>query len=87
MLVDDIGPLNSFYSKIVIGYALGIYEMISVATYTIVCNIRNAFAHSKKLIQFDHPAVVNELRKAGYQIGTPQEILEFQTIAPPYLCP
>jgi hypothetical protein len=31
----------------------------------IVRNIRNAFAHSSKLISFSHPAVVAELRKAS----------------------
>jgi hypothetical protein len=64
MLVGDNGPLHSFYSKIVTGYALGIYDDGIRDNLHIVRNIRNAFAHSKKLIQFDHPAVVTELRKA-----------------------
>jgi hypothetical protein len=64
MLVAENGPLNSFYSKIAMGYALGIYDKNMRSDFNIVRNIRNAFAHSKKLIQFDHPAVVAELRKA-----------------------
>src|SRR5262245_6781819 len=56
--------LNSFYSKIITGYALGIYDDGIRDNLHIVRNIRNAFAHSRKLIRFDHPAVVNELRKA-----------------------
>jgi len=64
MLVASNGPLNSFYSKIVTGYALGIYDDGIRDNLHIVRNIRNAFAHSRKLIRFDHPAVVNELRKA-----------------------
>src|SRR5215831_4699495 len=64
MLVADNGPLNSFYSKIITGYALGIYDDGIRDNLHIVRNIRNAFAHSRKLIRFDHPAVVNELRKA-----------------------
>jgi DNA-binding MltR family transcriptional regulator len=64
MLIADNGPLNSFSSKIAMGYALGIYDQRARSDLNIVRNIRNAFAHSKKLIQFDHPAVVAELRKA-----------------------
>jgi Mannitol repressor len=64
MLIAENGPLNTFSSKIAMGYALGIYDKATYSDLTIVRNIRNAFAHSKKLIQFDHPAVVKELRKA-----------------------
>ena len=64
MLVADNGPLNTFYFKIAMGYALGIYDNRMRSDLDIVRQIRNAFAHSKKLIQFDHPAVVAELRKA-----------------------
>jgi DNA-binding MltR family transcriptional regulator len=65
MLIADNGPLNSFYAKIVLGYTLGIYDKRVHGDLHIVRNVRNAFAHSKKLIQFDHPAVVAELRKAS----------------------
>jgi len=66
MLVEDInGPLNSFSSKIVIGYALGIYDERMRNDLDIVRKIRNAFAHSRKLIQFDDPLIVNELGKAS----------------------
>jgi DNA-binding MltR family transcriptional regulator len=64
MLVGDNGPLRSFSSKIAMGYALGIYDKRMHSDLNIVRNIRNAFAHPKKLIQFDHLAVVAELRKA-----------------------
>jgi DNA-binding MltR family transcriptional regulator len=64
MLIAENGPLNSFSSKIAIGYALGIYDQRMHGDLNIVRSIRNAFAHSKKLIQFDHPAVVAELKKA-----------------------
>src|SRR5262245_7114939 len=46
MLVGDNGPLNSFSSKIVMGYALGIYDKGMHSNLNIVRNIRNAFAHS-----------------------------------------
>lgn len=64
MLIADNGPLRSFYTKIAMGYALGVYDKGMYNDLNIVRNIRNAFAHSKKLIQFDHPAVATELRKA-----------------------
>jgi DNA-binding MltR family transcriptional regulator len=63
-LTSDNGPLNSFSSKIAIGYALGIYDQALLSDLHIVRNIRNAFAHPKKLIQFDDRAVVEELKKA-----------------------
>jgi DNA-binding MltR family transcriptional regulator len=65
ILIADNGPLNSFSCKIAMGYALGIYDKGMHSDLTIVRNIRNAFAHSKKLIQFDHHAVVTELTKAS----------------------
>jgi hypothetical protein len=64
MLVEDNGPLNSFYSKIVAGYALGIYDESMLNDLHIVRNIRNAFAQSKRLIHFDNPLIVRELGKA-----------------------
>jgi hypothetical protein len=60
----DNGPLNSFYSKIIAGYAFGIYDESMRNDLHIVRNIRNAFAHSKKLIHFDNPLIVKELGKA-----------------------
>src|SRR5262249_12368025 len=65
MLVADNGPLNSFSSKIITGYALGIYDESMRNDLQIVRNIRNVFAHSKKLIQFDHPLIVKELGKSS----------------------
>jgi DNA-binding MltR family transcriptional regulator len=65
VLVKRNGPLSTFSSKIVTGYAFGIYKEDVRDDLDIVRNIRNAFAHSKKLIDFDHPAVVEELTKAS----------------------
>src|SRR5262249_12573420 len=65
MLVEEEPrPLNSFYTKIAVGYALGIYDLGMRTDLNIVRNIRNAFAHSPKQIKFDHPAIVKELKKA-----------------------
>jgi DNA-binding MltR family transcriptional regulator len=61
MLTANNGPLNSFDCKIALGYAFGIYDDGMRDDLHIVRRIRNAFAHSRKPIQFTHPAVVKEL--------------------------
>ncbi len=62
MLADN-GPLSSFYAKIVMGYAFRIYDESTMENLHIVRAIRNAFAHSKKLIDFEHQLIVAELKK------------------------
>jgi hypothetical protein len=54
-LTLDNGPFGTFHKKINAAYALGIYDDTTKQNLNIVRNIRNAFAHSKKLIDFDHP--------------------------------
>ncbi len=63
-LTTENGPLSSFYSKIIAGYAFRIYDEDTKVNLGIVRNIRNAFAHSKKLIDFNHDLIVDELKKA-----------------------
>jgi hypothetical protein len=65
ILTERDGPLHSFFSKIVTGYALGIYNKTVLDDLHILRNIRNVFAHSKKLIQFDHHLLVKELKKVN----------------------
>jgi DNA-binding MltR family transcriptional regulator len=62
-MVADTGPLHSLFAKITAGYAFGIYNEKFRDDLHIVRNIRNAFAHSKKLIAFDHELIVDELKK------------------------
>lgn len=76
MLTADNGPLRPFYCKIAMGYALGAYDDSVRSDLTIVRTIRNAFAHSKKLIKFDHPAVVAALRKATTSSALPKGLDE-----------
>jgi hypothetical protein len=61
-LVADNGPLSTFFQKIVAGYAFRLYDDATKKNLHIVRNIRNAFAHSKKVIDFDHPLIVAELK-------------------------
>jgi len=60
-LQGESGPLRSFSAKISMGYALGIYSEKIQHDLNIVRVIRNAFAHSKKLLDFDDPLVIPEL--------------------------
>jgi DNA-binding MltR family transcriptional regulator len=63
-LTDEKGPLRSFYAKITIGLALGIYPEKIAHDLHVVRVIRNAFAHSKKLLKFDDVLIVPELLSA-----------------------
>jgi DNA-binding MltR family transcriptional regulator len=65
-LVSDRGPLSSFYAKIVAGYAFAIYDKNVRHDLDIIRTIRNTFAHSKKLIEFDDDLIVAELVKAHF---------------------
>jgi DNA-binding MltR family transcriptional regulator len=60
-LQSEQGPLRSFSAKISIGYSLGIYDEKVQRDLNIVRVIRNAFAHSKKLLDFNDPLVVQEM--------------------------
>jgi DNA-binding MltR family transcriptional regulator len=63
-LQGESGPLRSFSTKISIGHALGIYSDKLQHDLNIVRIIRNAFAHSKKLLDFDDPLIIPELLSA-----------------------
>ena len=57
-LNSDNGPLFSFNSKIMLGRVLKLYTAELEHNLHIVRKIRNAFAHSKKLITFDNQLIV-----------------------------
>jgi hypothetical protein len=60
-LVDERGPLNSFARKIALGRTLRIYSEDTRENLDVVRAIRNAFAHSRRLIDFSHDLVRKEL--------------------------
>lgn len=62
-MLEEQGPFNSFSKKITAGFALGLYNKAIRDNLDIVRVIRNAFAHSRKIIDFDHPLVSAELSK------------------------
>jgi hypothetical protein len=60
-MTGDNGPLSSFSQKIIMGHALGIYKEDTRINLNIIKNVRNVFAHSKKIISFDNTLISNEL--------------------------
>jgi hypothetical protein len=65
-LVDE-GPLGSFAHKIKAGYAFGLFEDDVRTNLDVIRHIRNAFAHSRKLLPFNHRLILRQLTrvKAG----------------------
>jgi hypothetical protein len=68
-LTDQGGPLSSFYSKMMLGYALGLYDDVFRHNLDICRQIRNAFAHAKKLITFDHELIVDAIKAVKLPAG------------------
>lgn len=63
-LQSETGPLRSFSAKIAIGHVLGVYKDKIQHDLNVVRVIRNAFAHSKKLLDFNDPLIVPEILSA-----------------------
>jgi hypothetical protein len=63
-LQSEQGPLRSFSAKIAIGFAFSLYKSKINEDMGVVRVIRNAFAHSRKLLDFDDPLIVKELMSA-----------------------
>ncbi len=61
-LIGENGPLGTFHRKILLGRALRLYDEAVAYNLSIVRNIRNAFAHAKRLIDFEHTLIVTELK-------------------------
>lgn len=62
-LLGRDGPLDSFYGKSQLGYALSIYGSTTLDNLEAVRKIRNAFAHSPLRINFETKQVVEEVQK------------------------
>lgn len=73
-IFSNRGPLSDFHSKILIARAFGIITTPLAEDLLAIKAVRNAFAHARKPLSFDHPAVEAEIlalkmgvamRKAG----------------------
>jgi hypothetical protein len=60
-LIGENGPLATFNQKIICGYAFGIYDDVTRHNLSILKDIRNAFAHSKRIISFDEVGIKRSL--------------------------
>ena len=61
-LTDDGAPLGTLSAKLTAGYAFGLYDEISLRNLNLIREIRNVFAHSKRLITFDEPSIAHAIR-------------------------
>jgi DNA-binding MltR family transcriptional regulator len=62
-LFEYSGPLATLSARINIGYALGLYGKKAKKDLNLVREIRNAFVHAKRHIDFDAPEVVQLCRQ------------------------
>jgi hypothetical protein len=62
-MLDERGPFSTFSRKIMAGHAMRIYDEAFQTNLDIIRVIRNAFAHSKRVIDFNHPLVIAQLRR------------------------
>lgn len=69
LLTNDNGPLGTFNQKIIAAYGFGIVDDTVKHALDSIRQIRNVFAHTKRLIDFDHELIVQELKK----VSLPQE--------------
>jgi hypothetical protein len=62
LMTGDNGPLSTFNQKVIAAHGFGLIDECVRKNLTIVAAVRNAFAHSKKLITFDEAVVGQKLR-------------------------
>jgi hypothetical protein len=72
VLFEDRGPLESFGSRIQIGYALGLYAEGVYDDLRAIKAIRNSFAHAAEAVDFDDPLIAQytadlNLVRIGFQ--------------------
>jgi hypothetical protein len=75
LLTTDNGPLHSFFSKILVGYALRLYDNDMRRNLDVVRNVRNTFAHTRVLdITFEHELIQTELARIIIPARAPRVI-------------
>jgi DNA-binding MltR family transcriptional regulator len=57
------GALSSLYSKIHLGYAMGLYDDKIRDDLNVIRRVRNAFAHTRRPIDFGTPEISDECRR------------------------
>ena len=60
---DPSATLGTFYSKILIGYAIGVFGPMTRANLDIIRSVRNDFAHSATPLTFDEEDIAKKCRR------------------------
>src|SRR5260221_3714907 len=60
-LTSENGPLRSFNAKIIAGYAFKLYDGKVKADLDVIREIRNAFAHSRKMLRFNDRLIIKKM--------------------------
>ena len=83
-LTEDRGPAGTLSQKIALAHALGLLPDNLRRNLDHMRHIRNAFAHAKRPIQFNHPLVLAEMRKVS---GSPRRFFGLYNTMPNDLTP
>ena len=62
-LYERDGALSTFFSKIVLGYAMFLYDDKTRDDLEVIRRVRNAFSHVRRSISFDTAEIVEECKK------------------------
>lgn len=84
ILSDHEGPLGSFDRKIKFASYLGILDASQATNLDIIRSIRNRFAHTKRLISFDHSFIADELAKIVSHKGQKRNFAQARKLAPQF---
>jgi hypothetical protein len=82
MLSDADGPLGNFDRKIKFAKYLGILDSQTRTNLDIIRNVRNKFAHTKRLISFEHSYIADELARVKAPKGFKRQIAKSSRFAP-----
>lgn len=77
LMTDDRGPLGTFSQKITAAYAFGIIDDVIKSALDTIRQIRNAFAHTKRLIDFNNELIVQELKKVTLPQSPRSKLYEY----------
>jgi hypothetical protein len=85
VMVGEHGPFTTLDQKIIASFAFKIIDEATKDNLKIIKNIRNAFAHAKKLFPFEHDLVRAELKKMkvpNFRKKHHREILKAVVLSP-----
>jgi hypothetical protein len=62
LFYNEQAPLSTFYGRIMVGHAIGIYGMMVREELDVIRRVRNVFAHAMRPLSFSHPFIAKEVR-------------------------